>query len=251
MICKEAQGFMDGYLDRELDLVRSIDLERHLHDCPACAALLQSRMAVRAAMCAGSLRYSAGENLKKKVWLAVAGQDREERKQEPKNRRWFQVPWTAIGASAAAVAVLTVLWLRPASHSVENEVVAGHIRSLMANHLLDVPSTDQHTVKPWFAGKLDFSPPVKDLSAQGFPLVGGRLDYIDGHAAAAVIYQRNQHVINVMLWPAGGANDDRVRVSARQGYNVVEKVRNGMQYWVVSDLNPAELREFAELLLAP
>jgi len=251
MICKEAQVFMDGYLDRELDLVRSIDLERHLHDCPACAAVHQSRMAVRAAMGAGSLRYAAGENLQKKVRLAVAGQNREERRQEPKKQRWFHIPWPALAASAAAVAVLTVLWLRPPASAVENEVVASHIRSLMANHLMDVPSTDQHTVKPWFAGKLDFAPPVKDLSSAGFPLIGGRLDYIDGRAAAAVVYQRNKHVINVLVWPAAGDNNDRLRASARQGYNVVETVRNGMQYWVISDLNPAELRQFAELLLAP
>jgi len=247
MSCKETQAFMDGYLDRELDLVRSIDLERHLHDCPGCASLHQARMAVRAAMGAGSLRYAAGERVKKSVQAALVERDREERKTE---RRWFQFQWPALAAAAAAVVVLGVFWMRPVTKPTEGEVVASHIRSLMANHLMDVPSTDQHTVKPWFAGRLDFSPPVKDLSSEGFPLVGGRLDYIDNHVAAAIVYQRNQHVINVLLWPTS-ASDARLRASARQGYNVIETVRDGMQYWVVSDLNPAELQQFAERLLAP
>jgi anti-sigma factor RsiW len=252
MSCKETQAFMDGYLDRELDLVRSIDLERHLHDCSGCAALHQARMAVRTAIGAGSLRYSAPETLKKAMRASLVQQDREERKIELRKTkpRWFQIQWPAIAATAAAVIVIGVLWMRPAANLTEREVVASHIRSLMANHLMDVPSTDQHTVKPWFAGKLDFAPPVKDLASEGFPLVGGRLEYIDSHAAAAIVYQRNQHVINVLLWPSG-TGSGRLQSSAQQGYNVIDAVRNGMQYWVVSDLNRAELEQFTERLLAP
>jgi len=247
MSCKETQAFMDGYLDRELDLVRSIDLERHMHDCSACAALHQARMAVRAAMGAGSLRFKAGEGLRKNVRAAMAERNREERKTE---RSLFRIPWPALTAVAASLAVLGALWMRPGASTVENEVVASHIRSLMANHLMDVPSTDQHTVKPWFAGKLDFAPPVKDLAGEGFPLEGGRLDYIENHPVAAVVYRRNQHVINVLVWPANSTTEG-LRATGRQGYNVIETVRNGMQYWIVSDLNPAELRQFAERLLAP
>ncbi|HLX42033.1 MAG TPA: anti-sigma factor [Bryobacteraceae bacterium] len=246
MSCKEIRVFMDGYLDRELDLVRSIDLERHLHDCSECAALHQARMAVRAAMGAGTLRYAAGERLKKNVRAALAERDREERKAQ---RHGFQIPWTAIAAAAAAFVVAAALWMRPGANPVENDVVASHIRSLMANHLMDVPSTDQHTVKPWFAGKLDFAPPVKDLAADGFPLVGGRLDYIGNHAAAAIVYRRNQHIINVFLWP--GTHEGRIRAAGGQGYNVIQTVSNGMQYWVVSDLNRQELQQFTERLLAP
>jgi anti-sigma factor RsiW len=254
MSCKETRVFMDGYLDRELDLVRSIDLERHLHDCPECASLHQARMAVRAQMGASSLRYTAGEKLKKNVRAALAERDREERKTQ---RHWLQIPpriplqiqWAAFAGAAAAVVIAAVLWVRPAVNPVEGEVVASHVRSLMANHLMDVPSTDQHTVKPWFAGKLDFAPPVKDLAADGFPLVGGRLDYIDNHAAAAIVYRRNQHVINVFLWPA--AHEGRIRADGVQGYNVIQAVGNGMQYWVVSDLNRQELQQFTERLLAP
>ncbi len=242
MTCKETQTFMDGYLDRELDLVRSIDLEHHLHDCQSCAARHQARLTVRAAMGAGSLRYQPPAGLRKSVHAALLERSREETKSA---RRWFQLPWPALAATAAAVVIVAVLWIRPTANPLEREVVDGHIRSLMANHLMDVPSTDQHTVKPWFAGKLDFSPPVRDFSADGFRLTGGRLDYLDRHPVAALIYQRNQHIINVFEWPVP-SNDRAFRSHAQQGYNVIETARNGVEYWLVSDLNSAELRQLAE-----
>jgi len=242
--CKETQTFMDGYLDRELDLVRSIDLERHLHDCPACATLHEARLKVRAAMPA--LRHQAPVELKKSVHAALLERSREEDKPE---RKWYQFPWSAIAATAAAFALLAVLWIRPTSNSLEREVVDSHIRSLMANHLMDVPSTDQHTVKPWFAGKLDFSPPVRDFSADGFRLTGGRLDYLDRHPVAALVYQRNQHIINVFEWPVPASNRS-FHTHAQQGYNVIETVRNGVEYWLVSDLNSIELQQLADRVVA-
>jgi hypothetical protein len=140
--------------------------------------------------------------------------------------------------------VMAALWLRPAPNSVEREVVDSHVRSLMAGHLTDVLSTDQRTVKPWFAGKLDFSPPVRDFAAEGFPLVGGRLDYIDNHAAAAIVYRRNQHLINALVWPLR-APDKGFRNSVEQGYHVIETVHGAMEIWIVSDLNADELTQFA------
>lgn len=242
MTCKETQTFMDGYLDRELDLVRSIDLERHLHDCPVCAELHRSRMAVRSAMGAGALRYQAPAALRKAVRAKLVEIDRAER------RPSFRVNWTAFTAFAAAAAVVVVLFLRPDLNRVQHEVVDSHVRSLMAGHLMDVPSTDQHTVKPWFAGKLDFSPPVQDFSAEGFPLVGGRIDYFGGHPAAAVVYQRNKHVINVFAWRS--SESTRIKRSGRDhGYNFVDMVRDGTEYWVVSDLNAEELDQFVRLVL--
>jgi anti-sigma factor RsiW len=243
--CKETQTFMDGYLDGELDLVRSIDLERHLHDCPACGELHKARTTVRAAIGASPLRYHAPSGLKQSVHAALLEQARKETKPE---RKWFQLQWPALAATAAAV-IVAVLWLRPIANPLERDVVDSHIRSLMANHLMDVPSTDQHTVKPWFAGKLDFSPPVRDFSSDGFPLTGGRLDYLDHRPVAALVYRRNQHIINVFMWP-DSSGDRKFHSSAQQGYNVIETVRNGVEYWLVSDLNHGELQQLADRITA-
>lgn len=247
MICKETETFMDGYLDGELDLVRSIELERHLRDCPLCAQFHKDRITLHASMRAGSLRYQAPEALRKSVHAALAAADRKVRKPE---RKWFHVQWPAIAATAAAVILVVALWMRPADRLLEREVVASHVRSLMAGHLTDVASSDRHTVKPWFAGKVDFSPPVKDFAEEGFRLVGGRLDYLDDHAVAALVYQRREHIINVFVWPVA-SGDRAARASVSQGYNVIELVRSGTAYWLVGDLNRTELEQFAERLTVP
>jgi anti-sigma factor RsiW len=123
------------------------------------------------------------------------------------------------------------------------QVVSSHIRSLQANHLSDIVSTDQHTVKPWFSGKLDFAPVVKDLAAQGFPLEGGRLDYLDNRPVAALVYKRRQHTINLFLWPTPGS-DSGARTFSIRGYNLAHWTRSHMAYWAVSDVNAGDLAEF-------
>lgn len=249
MNCKETATFMDGYLDGELDLVRSVELERHLLDCAACSELHGSRVALRSAAGAAALRYQPPAGLEKSVRAALSALDREERK--PAWRIPLRLPaWTPVAAMAAILGVFAILWLRPPANPLEHDVVEAHIRSLMANHLTDVTSTDQHTVKPWFAGKVDFSPPVRDFSSEGFRLIGGRLDYLDSRPVAALVYQRNQHVINVFTWPVQDGNHG-IRSETRQGYNILDMVQGHTEYWLVSDLNAAELRQLADLILRP
>src|SRR5262249_16137670 len=143
----------------------------------------------------------------------------------------------------------TTRWTRSSEETLlVNDIVSSHVRSMMANHTTDVSSSDSHTVKPWFGGKLDYSPPAKDLTEQGFRLIGGRLDYLDSRPVAALVYQRRLHLINLFVWPSNKAATREERQLARQGYNLIHWTQSGMTYWLVSDLNFAELSECARLL---
>jgi len=166
----------------------------------------------------------------------------------PKTRpRWLQA-LALFGAGAATAWGLSfVLLLGTASNALGDAVTDSHVRSLMAGHLTDVASTDHHTVKPWFAGKLDFSPPVVDLAAEGHPLIGARLDYIEGRAVAAMVYRSGQHIVNLFVWPDPKGASSAPQLLARRGYNMVRWSEGGMQAWAVSDLNATELQAFAKL----
>jgi anti-sigma factor RsiW len=145
----------------------------------------------------------------------------------------------------------SLAWLlsrRPAEELVAREVVSSHVRSLMANHLVDVASSNQHTVKPWFNGQVNFSPAVKNLDGKGFSLVGGRLDYVNDRTVAALVYKRREHVINVFIWPSTTAGDSAPQSTQRQTFRLIHWKDAGLTYWVVSDLNEAELQEFVELI---
>jgi anti-sigma factor RsiW len=245
------QNLMHGYIDGELDLLSNVQVEQHLQDCVACALEHRNHRALRSALSTSSLYFNAPANLQKRIRSSV----RAAAKGEPAPVMWS---WrlSFAGGSLALIAILIVglvfMQSRPASDELlAQELVSGHVRSLMAGHLTDVASTDQHTVKPWFDGKLDFSPQVTDLTAQGFPLVGGRLDYIGNRPVAALVYQRRKHFINLFIWPEVVERGGKIRLVARQGYNLIYWHRAGMAYWAVSDLNLNELQEFAETLQNP
>ena len=260
MRCEDARPLIDSYLDGELDLVRTLDLERHVEGCASCAPVRQSAMELRAAIRRELPYFRAPQSLQQRV-RAIAQQPA---KAAP---RVTVLRWQWIGAAAAVLLVvlgaarLGENLLGPSQEDlVAQQIVAGHIRSLMANHLADVASTDQHTVKPWFDGKLDFAPTVTDLAQSGFPLVGGRLDYMDGRPVAALVYQRRLHYINLFVWPSTGVRGappssekasepaSQARAQTREGYNMLHWNKGGMTYWAVSDVAADDLQSFAALL---
>ncbi len=251
MSCGEVQAFLHGYFDGELDLGRHVEVEGHLRTCAACSQSHQAQLALRAALKSDDLYLKAPAHLEPRIRRAVQQAGRK-----PWLPRLLTRDW--IGAAVAAAAVLFfAVWVGPiASRSslterITQDIVSAHIRSVMPGHLTDVPSSEQHTVKPWFAGKLDFSPPVADLSGQGFPLVGGRLDYAAGRPVAALVYRRQAHVINLFVWPSASMRDVVEAADSRQGYNLLYWTRAQVNFWAISDLNAIELRQFARLVQSP
>lgn len=243
MNCSEAQALLSPHLDSELDLLRSVELEQHLQTCPDCRRRAQQTKVARAAVRERATYFTAPAGLREKIMATL-----------PAPKRTAAAPvWLNSGVAFAllVIVVWTVYSNLPLGRShqrVTEEIVAGHVRALMANHLTDVASSDRHTVKPWFNGKLDFSPPVVDLAAQGFPLFGGRLDYLSNRAVAALIYHHDRHVINLFIWPASATESSPVKLLARDGYNIVHWSTAGMEYWAVSDLNSMDLRNFSAIL---
>ena len=252
MVCEDVRERLSAFLDDELDPLASREIQQHLDTCPACGDALGRMRELSERFRADAPYYTAPDSLRVRVTQAAWNDASRGRVPGPRMgaaaRGW-------LGAAATVVVVLGGAWLFTSHHgvdgfaSMEGEVVSSHVRSLMASHLMDVASTDQHTVKPWFNGKLDFSPPVTDLAASGYPLIGGRLDYLRGRAVAALVYQRRKHFINVFTWPDEGAADSETPPRTHQGYHVVHETHGGMAYWIVSDLNPEELSAFARMLV--
>jgi len=237
-------------LDGELGAAEAAGLAAHRAECPICEAaaveLAQARALVR-----DDLYQPVPDDVRHRVMTALAAA-RPARPAmaaaAPESLGWWHRWWSngaSFGLGAACAAALAFLLLMPAMPpGLTEQVIAGHVRALQPGHLQDVASEDRHTVKPWFDGRIDFAPPVKDLGAARFPLTGGRLDYLDGRPVAALIYQRDKHVIDLFVWPAAGETPPQS--AERQGYNIVHWSQNGMAFWAVSDLEAAQLKQFAE-----
>ncbi len=251
MSCQKTEESIHGYLDGELDLARSLEVEQHMEQCEVCALAYRNQTALRSAFKDSCLYHSAPARLEKRIRSSL----RREAKSEV-GRRSFGWNWLPVGVGLAFVLLMAlVIWrampgLRPTGDELLAQgITSDHVRSLqMPGHLTDVLSSDQHTVKPWFDGKVDFAPPVKDFAGQGFRLYGGRLEYLNNKTVATLIYQRRLHYINLYVWPAEQAGSTSEVTTQRQGYNLIHWTSSGMNYWAISDLNNIELHEFASLV---
>jgi len=245
MDCTLDHYLLEGYLDGELGFERTLEVEAHLASCRRCTAEVQSGRDIRGAIQRSDLYDRAPASLEEKL-RKLTPQKKNVENEFSRFRPWA---WAGGGAAFASAALLLIFFVsRPAIPTAEQELVASHVRSLISSHLMDVISTDQHTVKPWFDGKLDFAPPVRDLAAQGYPLAGGRLDYLEGRTVAVLIYRRALHPINLYAWPAADQGVAATRMKTVQGYNVLSWKKGGFEFRAVSDLNGDELGAFAKLV---
>ncbi|WP_454763034.1 anti-sigma factor family protein [Cupriavidus campinensis] len=265
MDCNDARNLLQACADGEVGAADSVRLERHLEDCEPCVESLRNLQALRAAARHGAQYHRAPADLRARIVAALPGDaalpaaaDDSAAAPAPSMpegwRRWFTWPPAINAAMALVTAVAVGLGLQqfalresPADATAD-AVVASHVRGLMSNRAIDVASSDQHTVKPWFNGRIDYAPEVRDLAAAGFPLQGGRLDYVDGHRVAVLVYRRDAHPIDVFVIP--GDNAGRLETGGgelvRQGYPLQRWTAHGMHYWAVTDASAATLRAFVQ-----
>jgi anti-sigma factor (TIGR02949 family) len=242
MTCKSALALIEPYIDGELDASQSAEARRHLDECPQCAAAHQRLARLSTDLRTLAPRYTAPEALRSRIVQRVGRQPVV----IPRRRAItsWAVAATALLAVSAGWNLMQLQSRKAGGDAVVQEIVSSHVRSLIGDHLLDVPSTDQHNVKPWFNGRLDYSPDVKDFAAQGFALVGGRVDYLDHRPVAALVYRHRQHVINLFAWPNA---PNLAEPGAVSGFNLVVWNRAGIEYCAISDLNEQEMQQFADL----
>jgi anti-sigma factor RsiW len=246
MNCATARELIEAYVDGELDPATKAEAQEHWNGCVDCAGIFARLRKLSDDIRAQAPYYDTPAGLEQRIHNAL----RPVAAEPPAAWRWIAV-------AASALLAISLAWnfaLFRAAHgdreTVAQNLVASHVRSLIGDHLIDVPSSDQHTVKPWFNGRVDFAPDVKDLTGSGFPLVGGRVDYIAGKTVAALVYKRRQHVINLFVWPSGPPGNASSEV-VRQGYNIVHWDQAGLDYWAISDVSLADLNQFRTLYRQP
>jgi anti-sigma factor (TIGR02949 family) len=271
MDCPEARSLLHAHADGELSPGDMLRLDRHLAQCPACTEELARLRALRTAVRRAAPYHAAPPELRARLLASLPGAasapmaDRGHAKRRPavdagtawrRFLHWFDwSPPVNAGLATLTVAALglaiTQMALRETPvQALERDLVASHVRALVSGHGIDVVSSDRHTVKPWFNGRLDYAPQVRDLSAQGFPLVGGRLDYLDGRRVAVLVYRRNQHPIDVFVLPADTAGArGSAPMAVRKGYQVGSWNYEGMWYWAVTDASAEDLRGLREAWL--
>lgn len=268
MNCQEIKNLIDAYLDGELDPVTSQKAEEHLRDCPKCEQAYEVETAMAHAIAQAAPYYKAPPELRERIQVSlreaigapasratIAADSFPIRRPEAVRRGvFFDMPWNwlALAAAIAVAAIVASSFLlklrQPGPEQfLATQLIASHVRSLMADHLTDVASSDQHTVKPWLDVKLDFAAPVVDLSGDGFPLIGGRLDYLDNHSVAALVYQRRKHFINLFIWPTTPVDSKEQKTVEREGYHLVHWADGDFTYWAVSDVNVTDLQSFKQL----
>jgi anti-sigma factor RsiW len=255
MNCAECEIMLHALIDGELDAGHARDVEAHVSTCAACAGKLKTFRAMREKMAAADLKEAAPAHLRSRIEAALPSPSAQiiaPRKFFQPSRRTFFGGFAAGSALSAAIAASLVLTVfrNDQNQQIADEVVSAHIRSLQAGHLMDVETSDQHTVKPWFDGRIDVAPPVIDLTAEGFTLLGGRLDYIDDEPVASVVYRRRKHVINLFVAQRLGAKHGGAMAETIQGYNVRQWSEAGLDFWAVSDLAGDELDEFVQKISA-
>src|SRR6059036_2356734 len=272
MNCEEATKLMDGYLDVELDPITNQEIEQHLRDCRKCEEAYEAHTALTHAISRSAPYYKAPIELRQRVHSSLRDEVADKpartilrrsqllvtRKQPEPRAVPFGTPWNWLSLAglglAAAIIFAAIIFSnlapvlrRPgADQFLATQLIAGHVRSLMADHLTDVASSDQHTVKPWLDAKLDFAPVVVDLASDGFPLVGGRLDYLDNRPVAALVYQRRKHFINVFAWPAESGTTGTTKTMTHEGYQLLHWADSDFNYWAVSDVNINDLQTFKQ-----
>lgn len=253
MNCTEARSRIAAYVDDELDALECTRLDAHVSGCRACQHERTQQVFMSQEVRRELTRFRAPAGLHRRVRESLHSS--EARRTET---WWQRLRWPALvpvaGVALATLATVNVAFLAslPSEEDrVAANVLDSHLRALISSRAIDVVSSDQHTVKPWYAGKLDFSPPVTDYGAQGFALVGGRIDYVEGRSVAALVYQHRKHFVDAFIWPAAGSSSKVPASLERRGYNLVHWTRDGMTYWLASDLETAELMRLEALLASP